>query len=200
MHMFDVGKRLSLSVNINARGWHVAHLHDAKDGDTGYADWSRQDLIRRFIRNVHPCNFFYMPKLKPQIYGDGPNEKAFYYEVLSTRYASVWQEFTYLAAGSRPPQGNTTARITYDQRLGGPWYSLTERSDDRFDATRLPLQAQRCLQIMALAGKSRYSKTELIEEFEKHRNVFKTVQEPWKIFSFYKRKLEKMGLIREELV
>jgi len=53
---------------------------------------------------------------------------------------------------------------------------------------------------MALAGKSRYSKSQLIEEFEKHRNVFRTVQEPWKIFSFYKGRLVKMGLIREEPV
>jgi hypothetical protein len=200
MHMFDVGKRLNLSVNINAKGWHVAHLNDAKDGDTGYENWDRQNLVRRFIRNLHPCNLFYMPKLKPQTYGGGLDEKSFYYEVLSTRYASVWQEFTALAAGSRPPQGSSTARIIYDQRLGGPWYSLIDRSDDPFDATSLPPQAQKCLQLMALGGKSRYSKSELIEEFEKHRNVFRTVQEPWKIFSFYKERLDKLGLIRTEIV
>jgi hypothetical protein len=200
MHMFDVGKRLAPSLNINAKGWHVAHLHDAKNGDTGYEDWNRAELIRRFIRNLHPCNFFYMPKLRPQTYGGGPDEKSFYYEVLSTRYASVWQEFTALAAGLRPLQGSATTRITYDQRLGGPWYALTDRSDDSFGASSLPPQAQKCLQIMAVAGKSRYSKSELIEELEKHRNVFRTVQAPWKIFRFYKERLGKLGLIRKELV
>ena len=200
MHMFDVGKRLSASASINAKGWHVAHLNDAKDGDIGYDNWDRRNLVRRFIRNLHPCNLFYMPKLKPQTYGGGPDEKSFYYVVLSTRYASVWQEFTALVAGSEPPPGSATARITYDQRLVEPYYSLINESDDFVGAKSLPFQAQKCLELMALGGKSRYSKSELIEEFEKHRDDFRTVQKPWKIFSFYRERLVKLGLVRTEIV
>jgi hypothetical protein len=115
MHIHDVGGRLSRSVNISEKGWHVAHVFDVKDGDTRYEHWDSQNLIRRFIRTVHPCNFFYMPNLKGLPYGGRDDERAFYYDVLSKRHAGVWQEFSTLAgAAPRAHSCHASARITYD--------------------------------------------------------------------------------------
>ena len=55
-HLFDVARTTPASAN--AAGWHVAHLFAVKDGRTDFARWTRADAVGRFVRNVHPCNYF----------------------------------------------------------------------------------------------------------------------------------------------
>jgi len=62
-HMFQV----RLPENINKAGWHVAHIFDVKDRDVQFRRWDRKELVRRFARNIHPCNYFYIPKVFKQV-------------------------------------------------------------------------------------------------------------------------------------
>ena len=57
-HMFEMPK----GENISVAGWHVAHLFDVKNGDVDFTGWDRQELERRMVRNIHPCNYFFIPK------------------------------------------------------------------------------------------------------------------------------------------
>jgi hypothetical protein len=51
---------------INKAGYHVAHLFDVQNGrdnrDPG--GWSTREVEIRFLRNIHPCNAFYVPLAK----------------------------------------------------------------------------------------------------------------------------------------
>ena len=94
--------------------------------------------------------------------------------------------------------GSASARIAYRQASGGPWYALAKQGDARASgALSLPCQAQACLRIMALGGRARYNASELAEVLAKHKAIFSTVQEPWAIFRFYKKRLLSMGMILE---
>lgn len=55
-HMFDVAA--TSAPTANAAGWHIAHIFDVKDGKTDFGRWTRADVIRRFVRSIHPCNYF----------------------------------------------------------------------------------------------------------------------------------------------
>ena len=58
--MFEVSR--CLPTNINGAGWHVAHILNTKDRNIEWKNWSREELVRRFVRNIHPCNCYYIPK------------------------------------------------------------------------------------------------------------------------------------------
>jgi len=84
---------------LNDAGWHAAHLLDVKDGDTDWRSWSRRSAVRRFVRNVHPCNVFYVPLADWQRVGA---DRALIASVAARyrgRYAAIWSEFIELAAG-----------------------------------------------------------------------------------------------------
>ena len=95
--MFDIGS----VPTINGAGWHAAHILDVKDGNIDWRGWDRVGATWRFVRNVHPCNVFYVPT-KPdwqRVGGDHAliaSVAGFYRE----RYAAVWEEFTRLAGAS----------------------------------------------------------------------------------------------------
>ena len=74
-HMFQV----RLQENINQAGWHVAHIFDAKDRNVTFNRWDRNELVRRTARNIHPCNYFYIPKTDWQRHGGDPAVIAFFY-------------------------------------------------------------------------------------------------------------------------
>jgi hypothetical protein len=94
-HFFRTGKWTTL----NCSGWHTAHIFDAKDGDTNWQDWSRESAVRRFIRNIHPCNVFFVPKIEWRRAGADPDLIAAVAAHYRRRYASVWMEFLRLAQG-----------------------------------------------------------------------------------------------------
>lgn len=97
-HMFHVKLRES----INSAGGHVAHIFDAKDRDTAYEEWDRQNLTRRMIRNIHPCNCFYIPTVDWRAYGGDPAVIAFFYDKFAQKYSGIWNEFLELADAIPP--------------------------------------------------------------------------------------------------
>lgn len=94
-HMFAV----RLPDHISRAGWHVAHIFDTKDGQVDYENWNREELIRRTARNIHPCNYFYVPKIDWQSHGGDPNVVSFFYEKFKLLYEPIWQEFLLLVDG-----------------------------------------------------------------------------------------------------
>lgn len=112
-HMFDVASR-SAPVPSDA-GWHIAHILNVKDGNVDYPDWSRREVVRRFIRNVHPANYFLLPKIEWQRLGNDPCIVDYFATVHRERYAGIWDEFAELAGFDRPsPDGSLGGtRITF---------------------------------------------------------------------------------------
>lgn len=98
-HMFEIGRRIPQ--NINTAGWHVAHILNAKDGNAGWRKWSREDLVRRFVRNLHPANCFYIPKQGWGRYGGDPEVMGFFIGRYRERYHRIWDEFVGLV-GAEP--------------------------------------------------------------------------------------------------
>jgi hypothetical protein len=94
-HFYQVSK--SLSNHINAAGWYVAHIFPAKNGDTYYPGWDKEELTWRTIRNIHPCNQFYVPKIAGAKLGEEPQVIAYFAARYQQRYASIWSEFLALA-------------------------------------------------------------------------------------------------------
>jgi len=92
-HMF----RIRLRDSINAAGWHVAHIFDAKDRNTAFDEWDRREVVKRMVRNIHPCNYFFFPHAEWRRYGGDPVVISFFYEKFAVRYSSVWAEFLVLA-------------------------------------------------------------------------------------------------------
>lgn len=95
-HMFRIPK----GDNISTAGWHVAHIFDAKNGDVSFAAWDRAELVRRMVRNIHPCNYFFVPKQEWRRYGGDPSVIAFFYDEFSSKYRAIWPEFLTLAVGA----------------------------------------------------------------------------------------------------
>lgn len=115
-HMFHLPK----GANISSAGWHVAHIFDVKNGDVAFLDWDRNGMVRRMVRNIHPCNYFYVPKTDWQRVGGDPTVIAFFYEKFASVYHAVWPEFLRLVGGTPPtvPVGVGNHRIAYS--VGGP--------------------------------------------------------------------------------
>ncbi|MDQ6829702.1 MAG: hypothetical protein M3081_12645 [Gemmatimonadota bacterium] len=88
-HLFEVAA--NSAPTANAAGWHVAHVFPVKDGDTEHLAWPRRDLIRRFVRNIHPCNYFLVPKAEWRRWGGDSRVIGFFAALYAERYADVWQ-------------------------------------------------------------------------------------------------------------
>ncbi|HYD53678.1 MAG TPA: hypothetical protein VEA99_13670 [Gemmatimonadaceae bacterium] len=58
-HLFEVARVQSSTAS--QAGWHIAHLFDVKDGRTDVDAWSRDEIVARFARSIHPCNHFLLP-------------------------------------------------------------------------------------------------------------------------------------------
>ncbi len=94
-HLFEVS-RTSASP-ASAAGWHIAHILNVKDGDTDFESWTRRSVVQRFVRNIHPCNYFLLPSIEWQPHGGDPGVIAFFAGLYRERYANVWEEFSELA-------------------------------------------------------------------------------------------------------
>lgn len=94
-HLFDVASR-SAPVPSKA-GWHIAHILPVKDRNTDYRSWTRRDLERRFVRNVHPANYFLLPSANWQRLGNDAAIVNFAAALHRERYAEIWEEFAELA-------------------------------------------------------------------------------------------------------
>jgi hypothetical protein len=92
-HLFEIGS----TPTVNRAGWHVAHLLNVKDGDTDWTRWPRSRAVRRFVRNLHPCNVFYVPLTDWERHGADPALIASVAAYYRARYAAVWPAFAELA-------------------------------------------------------------------------------------------------------
>ena len=103
---------------VSAAGWHVAHILDAKDGNVDWRSWTRADAARRFVRNVHPLNLFYVPKADvpraewTRVGGD-PELLGYVASVYATRWPDLWAEFASVAGTPvlRPDAGDRILHI-----------------------------------------------------------------------------------------
>ena len=110
-HMFDVAP--VTPPTASAAGWHVAHILQVKDGDTDYRGWQRTDAIRRFVRSVHPCNYFPIAKAGWQRWGGDERVVARFAALYADRYASVWPAFLRLAGARDAEIARVTGAVTY---------------------------------------------------------------------------------------
>jgi hypothetical protein len=120
--MFEVARCIPTSVNT--AGWHVAHIFNTNDRNTDWQNWSRAELTRRFIRNVHPCNCFYIPKPDWHRYGGDLQVIAFFATEYAKRYGAVWSEFLQLAGGvPLPAVDGKSTRYAYPLTQPAPSHS-----------------------------------------------------------------------------
>lgn len=85
--------RVKLPETINSAGWHVAPIYEAKDDNTDYPNWSAEALVWRAVRNLHPCNYFYIPKTDWKKHGGQAAVLSFFQEKYATLYAPIWEDF-----------------------------------------------------------------------------------------------------------
>jgi hypothetical protein len=139
-HMFNV----RLADSINSAGWHVAHVFEAKDRNTDYQHWNRDELSRRMVRNIHPCNYFYLPKTDWRVYGGEPAVIAFFHRQFAERYSSVWDEFIQLVGGYAPiaPGSEPSFRYRIPVRPTATAHSTgTREFAARYEYSRLAFKA-----------------------------------------------------------
>ncbi|GLC27768.1 hypothetical protein [Roseisolibacter agri] len=110
-HLFEVSATCPPTANM--AGWHIAHLADVKDGYTNYRVWAKQEVVRRFIRNVHPCNHCLLPKPEWQRWGADRRVTGFAATRFAARYADVWDEFALLANVDRAARSAEGFEIAY---------------------------------------------------------------------------------------
>ena len=110
-HFHDVQR--TCGPTANAAGWHVAHLFNVKDGRTDFTQWERTEVVARFVRNIHPCNYFLLPKTDWQRWGGDERVLAYFGRLFAERYASVWPTFVRLAAVDAFALGTVTGAIAY---------------------------------------------------------------------------------------
>lgn len=123
-HIFEIASQLP--VNMNKAGWHVAHVFDVKTGDTNYHDWRRRELVSRFLRNVHPCNYFFVPKVDWQKWGGEERVIGYFVQLYQERYANVWPEFVKLSQGDISRISRVSGPISYQYE--SPVSSKSSRS------------------------------------------------------------------------
>lgn len=114
-HMFDV--HVPAEMSINKAGWHVAHIFNVKDSNVRFQHWDRNELVRRAARNIHPCNYFYVPKCDWQRYGGNSTVVAFFYDKFRSVYETIWKDFLRLVDGTPPhmPTDADTYRYTFPE-------------------------------------------------------------------------------------
>jgi hypothetical protein len=182
-HMF-VATRM-LRPNINTAGWHVAHIFNAKDRQTDWQNWSREQLARRFLRNLHPCNCFYIPNPVWRQVGGDPQVIGFMAARYRERYGDVWQEFVEAVRGEALPEGDGLRRIVYAPEVHmpavhapavevqSPAASPSDGAVKSYRASRLtfradviePLPDEQSFEVVTPVGRFRMSKGEFYAAF-----------------------------------
>lgn len=114
---FHFARKLSART-ANEAGWHVAHIFDVKDGNTAYLRWSHADAIGRFVRNIHPCNYFLVAECDWQRWGGDRWVIAYFADLYAARYADIWKEFLTIARADASRLEVPAKPIAYSYRSG----------------------------------------------------------------------------------
>jgi hypothetical protein len=88
-HVFEVWRMETL----NTAGYHLAHIFPVKNRDTEWVNWTRSDLQRRFILNIHPCNWFLLAKTDWQRNGKREDLIQWVKSAYRERYGEIYQSF-----------------------------------------------------------------------------------------------------------
>lgn len=110
-HMFEIAK--TSAPTANQSGWHIAHIFGVGDRQVDYVSWNRADVVGRFFRNVHPCNYVPLPNPDWQKWGADERVIAFVAADFARRYASVWSDFIRLACASEASRPKVAGPIRY---------------------------------------------------------------------------------------
>jgi len=124
-HMFDVAT--STGPTASAAGWHIAHIFDVKDGNTDCKRWSRAEVIGRFVRNIHPCNYFLIAKTAWHRWGGDKRVIGTFAALYAERYSDVWPEFLRLARAREESLVRISGQVSYHYSAHEP----KTRSPDR---------------------------------------------------------------------
>ena len=108
-HMFRRPRDRS---DLNAAGYHAAHLVDAKNGDTDWTHWSRQELERRVLVSIHPCNMVLVAKQDWQRWGGRRDIIAWCQDRYVERFGDLMSSFLERAGAARV-ESDCPADITY---------------------------------------------------------------------------------------
>jgi hypothetical protein len=130
-HMFDV----RLPDNINQAGWHVAHIFDVKDRNVDFHQWHRNELTRRMARNIHPCNYFYIPKREWQRHGGNRRVIAFFYDKFESLYRTIWKDFLKLVDGVPVPISARASEYPYSFSAKQPSSPIVQTAQPNRKAT-----------------------------------------------------------------
>lgn len=88
-HMFKISRMETL----NTAGYHLAHIFPVKNRDTDWVNWTRSDLQRRFLLNIHPCNWFLLAKTDWQRNGKREDLIRWVKSAYQGRYGAIYQSF-----------------------------------------------------------------------------------------------------------
>lgn len=94
-HMFEIAR--SSAPTANGSGWHIAHILDVGDRRTHFSAWTRPDVIGRFVRSVHPCNYVLLPHIDWQRWGADQRVIRICARLYMDRYSDVWDDFIRLS-------------------------------------------------------------------------------------------------------
>lgn len=98
-HMFKVSRMETL----NTAGYHLAHIFPVKNRDTDWVNWTRSDLHRRFLLNIHPCNWFLLAKTDWQRNGEREDLIQWIKSAYLERYGEVYRLFLQQTGNDHEP-------------------------------------------------------------------------------------------------
>jgi hypothetical protein len=78
---------------LNQAGFHAAHIIPAKNRDIAWESWSHQELTRRMLVNIHPCNMFLVAKTGWQQNGGRPDIISWVTDAYRRRYGETMDRF-----------------------------------------------------------------------------------------------------------
>ena len=122
---------------LNQAGYHAAHILSAKNGDTNWQAWTRAELGRRMLVNIHPCNVFLIAKRGWHENGGRPDIIAWITGAYLRRYGATMERF--LADGD-------TSASPRSGPLDDPVYRYGEDADiqaSQADTASLPRSPRR---------------------------------------------------------
>jgi len=172
-HMFEAMRLMPR--NISTAGWHVAHIISAKDRNTDWQEWTAADVARRFLRNMHPCNCFYLPKRQWQQYGGHHAVIGYVAKRYAERYGPTWVAFLDRTAGATIPTADGSMRYLLSPETPRALRSVpgTAAVAASYSYSRLcfradviePLQDNDVFEVITPKGRFRMTKAEFHRSF-----------------------------------
>jgi hypothetical protein len=175
---------------INKARYHVAHLFDVQAGrDNSKPErWASREVEIRFLRNIHPCNAFYIPIPKWWFYGGDLAVKAFFYKRYSDRYRQCWDEFLEAVGGEALSHADPDPLYVYSESdwRRGSWKSRRFRLARDWTA-RTTRQVRDVVAILKADGRGEWNSAEISALMSKAATAghLVTKQNPERIFTYY---------------